>query len=44
MRHLGYALLLAWLATAAHAQQPEQASPALERLGWDDMRAAMGAE
>jgi polysaccharide deacetylase 2 family uncharacterized protein YibQ len=38
---LGYALLLAWLATAAHAQQPEQASPALERRGWDDVLAAI---
>jgi hypothetical protein len=43
VRHLGYALLLAWLATAAHAQQPEQASPALERLGWDVL-GAMDAE
>ena len=44
MRHLGFAILLAWLTTAAHAQQPEQGSPAPEHLGWDDVLAAMDAE
>ena len=44
MKHLAYALLLAWLATAANAQQPQQAVPAPEHAGWDDVLAATGAE